>query len=97
MIVAQIVVFIVISPFPQFNHVKIVISPSKFWHLVKKVNLGQNALFVAFGHKHGRQKGLLELTKCAVSGLKRQFDKWHLFRAPTPPPKKKVYPIKSPW
>ena len=29
------------------------------------------------------KKGLFELKKCTVSGLKRQFDKWHLFRAPT--------------
>ena len=29
------------------------------------------------------KKGLLELKKCTVSGLKRQFDKWHLFSAPT--------------
>ena len=41
--------------------------------------------FVAFGHKHGRKKGLFELKKCTASRLKRQFDKWHLFRAPTPP------------
>ena len=34
MIVAQIVVFIVISP--HFNTVKLVISPSTFWLLVKK-------------------------------------------------------------
>ena len=26
---------------------------------------------------------IFELKKCTVSGLKRQFDKWHLFRAPT--------------
>ena len=46
MIVAQVVVFIVISLSPHFNTVKIAISPSKFWFLVKKkVNLGQNALF----------------------------------------------------
>ena len=36
MIVAQIVVFIVISLFPPFNTEKIVISPSKFWLLLKK-------------------------------------------------------------
>ena len=29
------------------------------------------------------KKGLFELKKCTVSGLKRQFDKWHLFSAPT--------------
>ena len=29
------------------------------------------------------KKGLFELKNCTVSGLKRQFDKWHLFRAPT--------------
>ena len=29
------------------------------------------------------KKGFFELKKCTVSGLKRQFDKWHLFRAPT--------------
>ena len=34
------------------------------------------------------RKGLFELNKCTVSGLKRQFDKWHLFSAPTPPPSK---------
>ena len=39
--------------------------------------------FVAFGHKHGRQKSLFELKNCTVSGLKRQFDKWHLFSAST--------------
>ena len=52
------------------------------------MNFGQNALFsiLAFGHKHGRQKNLLELKKCTVSGSKRQFDKWHLFSAPTTPP-----------
>ena len=44
--------------------------------------------FEAFGRKHGQQKGLFELKKCTVSGLKRQFDKWHLFRAPTSPPAK---------
>ena len=32
------------------------------------------------------KKTLFELKRCTVSGLKRQFDKWHLFRAPTPPP-----------
>ena len=31
------------------------------------------------------KKGLFELKKRTVSGLKRQFDKWHLFSAPTPP------------
>ena len=66
---AQIVVFIVISPFPHFNTVKIVIFPSKFWLLVKKWILAKMLCF--------------ELKKCTVSGLKRQFDKWHLFRAPT--------------
>ena len=35
------------------------------------------------------KKGLFELKKCTVSGLKRQFDKWHLFSAPTPPPPRK--------
>ena len=34
------------------------------------------------------KKNLFELKKCTVSGLKRQFDKWHLFSAPTPPPRK---------
>ena len=29
------------------------------------------------------QKGHFELKKCTVSGLKRQFDKWHLFSAST--------------
>ena len=29
------------------------------------------------------KKGLFELKNCTVSGLKRQFDKWHLFNAPT--------------
>ena len=29
------------------------------------------------------KKGLFELKKCTVSGLERQFDKWHLFSAPT--------------
>ena len=29
------------------------------------------------------EKGLFELKKCTVSGLKRQFDKWHLFSAST--------------
>ena len=29
------------------------------------------------------KKGLFELKKRTVSGLKRQFDKWHLFSAPT--------------
>ena len=29
------------------------------------------------------KKRLFELKKCTVSGLKRQFDKWHLFSAPT--------------
>ena len=28
------------------------------------------------------KKGLSELKKCTVSGLKCQFDKWHLFGAP---------------
>ena len=28
------------------------------------------------------KKGLFELKKCTVSGLQRQFDKWHLFSAP---------------
>ena len=32
------------------------------------------------------KKGLFELKKCTVSGLKRQFDKWHLFSAPTAAP-----------
>ena len=32
------------------------------------------------------KKNLFELKKCTVSGLKRQFDKWHLFSAPTAPP-----------
>ena len=31
----------------------------------------------------GGKKGRFELKKCTVSGLKRQFDRWHLFRAPT--------------
>ena len=31
------------------------------------------------------KKGVFELKKCTVSGLKRQFDKWHLFSASTPP------------
>ena len=29
------------------------------------------------------KEGLFELKKCTVSGLERQFDKWHLFSAPT--------------
>ena len=29
------------------------------------------------------KKGLFELKKCTVSGLKRQLDKWHLFSAST--------------
>ena len=29
------------------------------------------------------KKGFFELKTCTVSGLKSQFDKWHLFRAPT--------------
>ena len=39
--------------------------------------------FVAFGHKHGRQKRAFLAQKCTVSGLKRQFDKWLLFHAST--------------
>ena len=31
------------------------------------------------------KKGFFELKKCTVSGLKRQFDKWHLFSASTFP------------
>ena len=29
------------------------------------------------------KKGLFEHIQCTASGLKRQFDKWHLFCAPT--------------
>ena len=57
-IVAQIVVFIVISSVPHFNTAKIVISPSKFSLVVKKRILAKMLSFVAFGHKHGRQKRL---------------------------------------
>ena len=46
----------------------------------EKVSLGHNALFCTIWTQQGRQK---ELKKCTVSRLKRQFDKWHLFRAPT--------------
>ena len=59
--------------FPHFNPVKIVISPSKFWLLVKKWILAKMLCFVAFGHKHGRQK-------------KKPFwaQKLHRFRVKTP-------------
>ena len=48
MIVAQIVVFIVISPFPPFEHCKNSDFSFQVLASCKKVNLGQNALFCSF-------------------------------------------------
>ena len=71
-------------PFPHFNTVKIVICPSKFWLLVEKVNLGQDALFCSIWTQTcSAKKAFLSSKTCTVSGIKRQFDKWHLFGAPT--------------
>ena len=38
-----------------------------------------------FIEKSQRGRGVSELKKCTVSGLKRQFDKWHLFARPPLP------------
>ena len=55
-----------------------------------KPKYSQMLSFAVFGHKIGwtnvGRQSCFGPKKCTVSGLKRQFDKWHLFRAPTPPP-----------
>ena len=63
-----------IRSFPHLNTVKIVISPSEFWFLVKKKKwiLAKMLCFVAFGHKHGRQERPL------------WAQKMHRFRVKTP-------------
>ena len=73
--------------FPHFYTVKIVIFPSQFWPPVKKSESWPKCFVLYYLDTNiVGKKGLFELKKCTVSGFKRQFGKWHLFRAPTPPP-----------